>query len=113
MRAASRCVADYYTCAVLDDKSVKCFGKNNYGQLGVGDTTDRHTPTAVTALGTSVVQIALGGAHARAGCRACRVLCEPLCSQRLPALRSISALAPSALALSALVRGRAARSCGD
>jgi E3 ubiquitin-protein ligase HERC3 len=28
-------------CALLDNKQVKCFGQNNYGQLGYGDTLDR------------------------------------------------------------------------
>jgi alpha-tubulin suppressor-like RCC1 family protein len=38
------------TCAVLDDASLKCWGSNVSGQLGLGDTTDRKTPVAV-ALG--------------------------------------------------------------
>ena len=32
---------DYHTCAVLDDDSVKCWGANFGGQLGLGDTTAR------------------------------------------------------------------------
>ncbi len=28
------------TCALLDDNSLKCWGKNSYGQLGQGDTSD-------------------------------------------------------------------------
>ena len=30
----------YHTCAVLDNASVKCWGRNNYGQLGIDNTTD-------------------------------------------------------------------------
>ena len=30
-----------HTCVLLDDHSVKCFGQNNYGQLGLGDTDNR------------------------------------------------------------------------
>ena len=30
-----------HTCAVLDDDSVKCWGYNGWGQLGLGDTLDR------------------------------------------------------------------------
>jgi alpha-tubulin suppressor-like RCC1 family protein len=30
-----------YTCALLDDNTVKCWGWNIVGQLGVGDTADR------------------------------------------------------------------------
>jgi alpha-tubulin suppressor-like RCC1 family protein len=36
----------YYTCALLDDSSVKCWGFNGYGQFGVGtsDTSAHTTP---------------------------------------------------------------------
>ncbi|MCB9373668.1 MAG: hypothetical protein H6518_12990 [Microthrixaceae bacterium] len=30
-----------FTCALLDDGSVKCWGENRFGQLGLGDTDDR------------------------------------------------------------------------
>lgn len=30
-----------HTCALLDDASVKCWGDNDYGKLGLGDTADR------------------------------------------------------------------------
>ncbi|CAM9641828.1 unnamed protein product, partial [Choristocarpus tenellus] len=30
-----------HTCAILSDSSLKCFGKNDKGQLGLGDTNNR------------------------------------------------------------------------
>ena len=35
----------YYTCVILDDGTVSCWGNNAQGQLGDGTTTDRNTPT--------------------------------------------------------------------
>ncbi|HMQ26635.1 MAG TPA: hypothetical protein PKA98_11660, partial [Acidimicrobiales bacterium] len=34
-------LGDFHACAVLDDATVKCWGENQRGQLGIGDTFDR------------------------------------------------------------------------
>ena len=39
-RTATRIsVGENHACGLLDDGSVKCWGRNNYGQLGMGNTT--------------------------------------------------------------------------
>jgi alpha-tubulin suppressor-like RCC1 family protein len=55
----------WHTCALLDDESLSCWGYNMYGQLGDGTTTDRHTPTQTSSLGTdrTAVAIAVGCFH--------------------------------------------------
>jgi alpha-tubulin suppressor-like RCC1 family protein len=40
-RAKALAVGDDHVCAILDNDRVKCWGNNQYGQLGVGDTRDR------------------------------------------------------------------------
>ena len=53
-----------YTCAVLDDrdKTLKCWGSNHVGQLGLGDKKGRGTPTTVK-VGGPVQAMALGSYH--------------------------------------------------
>jgi alpha-tubulin suppressor-like RCC1 family protein len=57
-----------HTCAILDDGSVSCWGKNNYGQIGDGTNGSddhRHTPTQTSSLGDNrtAVAISAGGSH--------------------------------------------------
>ncbi|NLA76680.1 MAG: hypothetical protein GX851_02420, partial [Clostridiales bacterium] len=58
-----------YTLAICADDTVYAAGNNIYGQLGLGDNTDRTDFTQVTSLaGKSVTQIAAGGSFAMALC---------------------------------------------
>jgi len=37
-------------CAIMANKSLYCWGYNGYGQVGIGDITDRHSPVRVLGL---------------------------------------------------------------
>jgi alpha-tubulin suppressor-like RCC1 family protein len=53
----------FHTCAVLSDYTVKCWGRNQDGQIGNGDsTTDVTLPQSVTGLGV-VAALNAGGYH--------------------------------------------------
>ncbi|MBN1608163.1 MAG: hypothetical protein JW940_16135 [Polyangiaceae bacterium] len=61
-----------HTCALLDDHSVKCWGGNEYGQLGLGDTDSRgddpgemgdHLPAVQLGSGRTVQAITAGWRH--------------------------------------------------
>ena len=52
-----------HTCAIFPDGSVKCWGENEYGQLGDGMTSDRASPTQVVGLTADVKAIAAGDYH--------------------------------------------------
>ncbi len=65
-RTAVAISSEYYqTCAILDDGSVSCWGRNSDGQLGDGTTTERNTPTQTSSLGIgrTAVAISSGARH--------------------------------------------------
>jgi alpha-tubulin suppressor-like RCC1 family protein len=53
-----------YAIVLLADGTVRTFGFNNTGQLGVNDTTDRQTPVQVFGISSSATAVAGGGNHA-------------------------------------------------
>ena len=57
-RARSVFAGPQTTCVILDDGSVKCWGENSHGQLGLGDTTTRGDGTS--AMGDSLPFVQLG-----------------------------------------------------
>ena len=54
-----------HVCALINTGTVKCWGKNYYGQLGagVGLTQTAYVPIAVEGLGDEATAIAAGGTH--------------------------------------------------
>ncbi len=51
-----------HSCAVLGDGTVRCWGKNNLGQLGDGTTSQRTTPVTVSGI-SDAIQVTTGADH--------------------------------------------------
>ncbi|MCA9697892.1 MAG: hypothetical protein KC431_10245, partial [Myxococcales bacterium] len=53
-----------HTCALVGAGSVRCWGRNDFGQLGYGNMTDLAIPLTVDlSLGGTVTQLAVGAHH--------------------------------------------------
>ena len=53
----------FHTAVLLEDGTVRTFGRNDQGQLGVNDTTSRLTPVQVWGISSSAVSVACGAYH--------------------------------------------------
>ena len=53
----------YHTAVLLANGTVRTFGKNDYGQVGVNDTTSRLTPVQVWGISSSATAVACGDGH--------------------------------------------------
>jgi alpha-tubulin suppressor-like RCC1 family protein len=52
-----------HNCVVMDSGGVKCWGRNNRGQLGDRSTVNRLTPVEVYSLSSGVIEVAAGSEH--------------------------------------------------
>lgn len=53
----------FHGCALTSVGAMKCWGKNNYGQLGDGTKSLRTKPTAVSGLGSGVAAISVADSY--------------------------------------------------
>ena len=69
-RIKPRATGYIHTCSILDNSSIKCWGRNDSGQLGIGDTGNRGDGTnssGLTEMGDNLPAVDLGaGRTARA-----------------------------------------------
>jgi hypothetical protein len=68
-RAVGIAVGHQHACALMDDGTVRCWGRNNAGELGLGPDSpntvglDESPSQALVELGAEATAIAAGGAH--------------------------------------------------
>ena len=53
----------FHTCAILDDGSVKCWGANGYGNLGIGSGSGISSPSNSVDFGTGYYAVAISSGH--------------------------------------------------
>lgn len=80
-RASSVCAGFHHSCALLDDGRVVCWGGNNVGQIGNGQSNTNHdTPQLVAGIGgtgtlSGVEALSCGAVHNCASLTDGRVVC--------------------------------------
>ncbi len=52
----------YHTCALLNNRTIQCWGNNKYGQLGNGSTEDSSVPVTVEGI-SNATQLTAGHLH--------------------------------------------------
>lgn len=57
-KAVSLSSGDNFTCALLENGQIKCWGENTGGQLGLGDTNNRGT--SASQMGRNLPEVSLG-----------------------------------------------------
>jgi len=65
----------YHTCALISSGEIRCWGRNNEGQLGDGTTTDRSAPVSVADLPAPAARISAGGYHTCAALTTGEMMC--------------------------------------
>ncbi len=76
-QGVSSVIAGYYhTCALTSAGAVSCWGLNDKGQLGTGNTTDSSTPLFVIGLSSGVRQISLTRSGLETNTHTCGVLSD-------------------------------------
>jgi len=56
-------VGNLHVCALSASGEIKCWGRNDQGQLGDGSTADKTAPTNVVGLGNEIADIAAGHSY--------------------------------------------------
>jgi hypothetical protein len=92
-------VGSMFTCAVNQDGTLWCWGRNDRGQLGLGDTDDRTVPVQVGADG-DWASVSLGYGHAPGAGR----LSAPVPQTSLARARSAASWWPSSSSMSTACR---------
>ena len=61
--SASVAAGDGHTCALTSSNSLKCWGSNAVGQLGIGTLLDQPAPTLVTGINNTATAVVTGARH--------------------------------------------------